>query len=146
MSRILFILLTLVLVVSACAPKATVASGTTLQVTFGETHKTYTLDMLKALGETQATFNDVTYIGVPLTTLLADAGIDPASLSAVKVVAVDGFSSNYNPALFNLPDTLVAYARLDGPLADEELPFRMVLPDQEGKINVRMLSEIIALP
>jgi hypothetical protein len=146
MKRILLTLLTLALVVSACAPKATVPSGTTLQVTFGDTHKTYTLDMLKALGNTQASFNDVTFVGVPLTTLLSDAGIDPASLSAVKAVAADGFTANYDPALFNLPDTLVAYARLDGPLADDEAPFRMVIPGQEGKLNVRMLAEIVALP
>jgi hypothetical protein len=146
MKRIFFTLLAMALLISACAPKAPVALGNTLQVTIGDTHQTYTLAKLKALGDTQATFKGVTYIGVPLTTLLSDAGIDPASLSAVKAVAVDGFSANYDPALFNLPDTLVAYARLDGPLADSELPFCMVLPDQEGKLNVRMLAEIVALP
>ena len=146
MKRILFTLLTLALVVSACVPKAVGPSGNTLQVTIGETQKTYTQDMLKALGDTQAAFKDVIYVGVPLTTLLSDAGIDPVGLSAVKAVAVDGFSANYDPALFNLPDTLVAYARLDGPLAEDEAPFRMVMPDQEGKLNVRMLVEIVALP
>jgi hypothetical protein len=146
MKHIFFTLLVLILLISACAPKEPVAPGNTLQVTIGDTHKTYTLARLKALGDAQATFNGATYIGVPLETLLLDAGIDPASLSAVKAVAVDGFSANYDPALFNLPDTLVAYARLDGPLADDEAPFRMVLPDQEGKLNVRMLAEIVALP
>lgn len=146
MKRILFTLMVLALMVSACAPKATVASGNSLQVTFGDTHKTYTLADLKALGSTQAAFKGVTYIGVPLTTLLSDAGIDPAKLSAVKAVGIDGFTANYDPALFNLPDTLVAYARVDGPLADDEGPFRMVLPDQEGKLNARQLAEIVALP
>jgi hypothetical protein len=146
MKRIFFTLMVLSLLISACGVKEPVAPGNTLQVTIGDTHKTYTLAMLKALGDTQATFKGVTYIGIPLTTLLSDAGIDPANLSAVKAVAVDGFSANYDPALFNLPDTLVAYARLEGPLANNELPFCMVLPDQEGKLNVRMLAEIVALP
>jgi hypothetical protein len=146
MKRILFTLLALALMVSACAPKATVASGNSLKVTFGDTHKSYTLDELKALGNTQAAFKGVTYIGVPLTTLLSDAGIDPAKLSAVKAVGIDGFTANYDPSLFNLPNTLVAYARVNGPLADDELPFRMVLPDQEGKLNARQLAEIVALP
>ena len=41
---------------------------------------------------------------------------------------------------------MVAYARLDGPLADTEAPFSMVLPEQEGKMNVRMVVKIVALP
>jgi hypothetical protein len=64
----------------------------------------------------------------------------------VKATAVDGFSANYEPALFNKEDTLVAYARADGPLAEDEGPFRMVLPDQEGKLNPRQLVEIRAIP
>jgi len=85
-------------------------------------------------------------VGVPLTVLLQDAGIDPAALKIVKAVAVDGFSANYESALFAREDTLVAYARADGPLGDDEGSFRMVLPDQEGKLNPRELVEIIAIP
>ena len=146
MKRILFTLLTLTVMVSACAPKTSVASVNTLKVTVGDTQKTYTLSQLQALGNVQATVSGVTYIGVPLTALLKDAGIDPASLSAVKAVGADGFGANYDPSLFNLPDTLVAYAGVNGPLAANELPFRMVLPGQEGKLNVRMLVEIVAVP
>ena len=47
---------------------------------------------------------------------------------------------------FSREDTLVAYARVDGPLAEDEGAFRMVLPDQEGKMNPRQLVEIIAIP
>jgi hypothetical protein len=146
MKKIFLVILTLTLFISACTPKTTSSASETLTVSIGETHKTYTLSDLQALGNTQATSNGVTYIGVQLTTLLANAGIDPANLSAVKAVAVDGFSANYDPSVFSLPDTLVAYARVDGPLSSDELPFRMVLPNQEGKFNVRMLTEIVAIP
>jgi DMSO/TMAO reductase YedYZ molybdopterin-dependent catalytic subunit len=146
MKRILITLFVLTFFVSACAPKAPAPVGDTLLVKFGDTQKSYTLADLQALGDVQATFQDVTYVGIPITTLLTDAGADPASLSAVKVVAVDGYTVNYDSSLFMLPNTLLAYSRVDGPLADDEVPFRMVLPDQEGKLNARQLVEIDALP
>jgi len=60
----------------------------------GDVEKTYTLANLQALGNVQETFKTVTYIGVPLTTLLKDAGIDPAKASAVKAVGSDGYTVN----------------------------------------------------
>jgi len=146
MKRILFALLALAFLVSACASKTPSAPTNTLLISMGDVEKSYTLADLQALGEVQETFKDVTYIGVQLTTLLAKAGFNPASLSAVKVVASDGYTVNYDPALFNLPDTMLAYARLDGPLTDTEAPFTMVLPGQEGKMNARMVVKIVALP
>lgn len=146
MKRILFTLLFLAFVVSACAPKTPTTPVVTLLVSMGDVEKSYTLADLQVLGAVQETFKDVTYIGVPLTTLLADAGFDPAGLSAVKAVASDGYTVNYDPSLFNLPDTMVAYAHLDGPLADTEAPFSMILPEQEGKMNARMVVKIVALP
>jgi len=53
---------------------------------------------------------------------------------------------HYDPSLFLADDTLVAYARADGPLADDEGTFRMVVPDQGGKLNTRMLVEVDAIP
>jgi hypothetical protein len=140
---ILFVLFALT--VSACAPKTT-AAGDILTVSQGDTSVTYTADDLQALGEVQATFKDVTYVGVPLSVLLQDAGFDPQTLQAVKVVAVDGYSVNYDPATFLAQDTLVSWARADGPLGDDEVPFRMVLPNAEGKMNVRQITEIQAIP
>jgi hypothetical protein len=55
---------------------------------------------------------------------------------------VDGFTQ----LRIHREDTLVAYARVDGPLGEDEGSFRMVLPDQEGKMNPRELVEIIAIP
>ena len=117
-----------------------------MTVSMGNVEKTYKLADLQALGKVQETFKTVTYIGVPLSAVLKDAGIDPASLAAVKVVGSDGYTVNYDPALFNLPDTMVAYARADGALADTEAPFTMVLPGQEGKMNARMVVKIVAVP
>jgi len=146
MKRILFTLFVLAFLVNGCASKTPSATTNTLLVSLGDVEKSYTLADLQALGDVEETFKDVTYVGVPLTTLLTDAGFDPASLSAVKAVASDGYSVNYDPALFNLPDTMVAYARLDGSLTDSEAPFTMVLPGQEGKMNARMVVKIVALP
>lgn len=146
MKRFLLFVLVGVLALTACAPKAQEPVAAVLKVSDGTIEKTYTADDLKALGETRASFKDVAYVGVTLTALLQDAGIDPTALTAVKAVAVDGFTANYDASLYAREDTLVAFARVDGPLADDEGPFRMVLPDQEGKMNPRQLVEIIAIP
>ena len=146
MKRILFVLLVVALALSACAPKQSPSSGVGLKVVFGTTNKTYSVDDLKVLGEVQASDKGVAYVGVPLKVLLQDAGADPTILSAVKAVASDGFTVNYDPSQFTADDTLVAYARADGPLSADEGTFRMVLPDQGGKANPRLLVEIDAIP
>lgn len=146
MKRTLFALLVLVLFTTACGQKATSAPSVTLTVSMGNVVKTYSLEDLQMLGNSEASFESVNYIGIPLAILLEDAGFDPASLSAVKAVASDGFTANYDPAIFNLPDTLIAYARADGPLSKTEAPFTMVIPNQPGRMNVRMVVEIIAVP
>lgn len=146
MKRFLMLAFVLVLALAACAPKAEPPAGEVLKVSDGTTTKTYTVDNLKALGATQATFKDVTYVGVTLAALLKDAGIDPANLTAVKAVASDGFSANYDSSFFGAEDTIVAYATVDGPLTANDGTFRMVVPGGEGKMNVRMLAEIVAIP
>lgn len=146
MKRFLFVLLAFTLALSACGTNSQEAADPVLKVSNGQVEKTYTVDELKALGAEQSTFKDVAYVGVRLTALLADAGIDPASLTVVKVVASDGFTANYEASLFMREDTLVAYATADGPLGEEDGSFRMVLPDQEGKLNPRQLVEIVAIP
>lgn len=117
-----------------------------LVVTDGTTSKSYTVADLEALPVTESTFNDVTYKGVTLSLLLADAGFDATTLRAVKAVAADGYSMNYDPALFQRADVLVAYATATGSLVEDDGVFRMVLPGEEGKLNVRMLGEVRAVP
>ena len=144
--RILFVLLVLALTLAACTPKPETPSGTDLKVTDGTIVKTYSVDDLKALGNVQASDKGVSYVGVPLKVLLQDAGIDPSKLSAVKAVASDGFTANYDSSQFLADNTLVAYAQADGPLTEDEGTFRMVVPDQGGKLNPRILVEIDAIP
>lgn len=148
MKRFLLFVLVMTLALTACAPKAEEpASGApVLKVSDGTVSKEYSVDDLKGLGEVQAAFKGVTYVGVTLFALLQDAGIDPTNLTAVKAVAADGFSANYDASLFGAADTIVAYATVDGPLAADDGSFRMVLPNGEGKQNVRMLVEILAIP
>jgi DMSO/TMAO reductase YedYZ molybdopterin-dependent catalytic subunit len=146
MKHICLTVFVLALVLTACAPKPAASTGASLKVTDGVTVKTYSADDLKAMGAVQATDKGVAYVGVPLKDLLQEAGIDPAALSAVKAVASDGFTVNYDPSQFLADDTLVAYARADGPLTSDEGTFRMVLPDQGGKMNPRLLVEIDAVP
>ena len=82
---------------------------------------------------------------VSMSFLLQDAGFDPLSLSAVKATAADGYSVNYDAGLFLRDDVLVAIATADGPLAADDGIFRMVLPGEEGKLNLRMLTELRAI-
>ncbi len=81
-------------------------------------------------------------MGVPLASLLQDAGFDPAAVSAVKATASDGFTVNYERDLVNKIDTIVAYSTADGYMTDDDGSFRMVLPGQEGKLNPRHLVEL----
>lgn len=148
MKRVLLFVVVLVLALTACAPKAEQPAGgaAVLKVSDGTVSKEYTVADLQSLAVMKATFKGVTYVGVSLPVLLQDAGIDWADLSAVKAIASDGFSANYDAATFGAADTIVAYATVDGPLAVEDGMFRIVLPNGEGKQNVRMLVEIIAIP
>ena len=146
MKRFFIITLILSLTLMACASQPKESTSPVLKVSDGNVEKTYTVDDLKTLGESQADFKGVTYVGVQLTVLLEDAGIDSTALTAVKAVASDGFTANYESALYSREDTLVAYATVNGPLGEEDGNFRMVLPDQEGKLNPRELVEIIAIP
>ena len=117
-----------------------------LLVSGGSAQKRYTKHDLQTLNTTQASFLEVNYVGVSLAALLRDAGFDPEKIKAVKAIAVDGFSANYDPELVNKSDTVVAYDRAEGPLAEGEAPYRMVLPGQEGKLNVRQMIEIQVIP
>lgn len=153
MKQILFFLMLAALALTACAPQAEpspspaadFSSGPVLTVSIGEQETAYTPTDLEALGAVEVQEGDIVFVGVLLKTLLADAGIDPSTLLAVKAVALDGFSSNFDPSLFLADTTLVAYKRADGPLTDEESPFRIVAPGQGGKMNPRMLSSLIAI-
>ena len=145
-SSLFISIILLSLLLAGCAGPSPAVDSAELKVGDGTTQKSYTSEDLKGLAAEQASFNDITYLGVPLSLLIQDAGFDPAKIKAVKAVASDGFSANYDASLFQKADTLVGYAQADGPLSAEDGSFRMVIPDQEGKLNVRQLVEIQIIP
>jgi hypothetical protein len=134
---------------SGCAQSSTPAALSTaattapaLVVSDGQVSKSYTRASLEALSPSQSAFKDVTYRGVAVSTLLQTAGFDPAQVKVVKAVASDGFTVNYDLAQVMADGVIVAYARADGDLVKEDGSFRMILPNAEGKLNVRMLVEL----
>lgn len=143
----LFLLVLLALVLSACgsASKSTgneAGTGTGLLVSGGDIQKTFMRPDLEKLPVTKASFKGVEYVGITVTEVLKAAGFDPQRVKAVKAVASDGFTVNYDPAQFLAADTLVAYAQANGDLTAEDGSFRMVLPNGEGKVNLRMMVEL----
>jgi hypothetical protein len=115
-------------------------------VTDGTSEQSFSVKDLESLPTTEATFNEVTYVGVELSTLLKEAGFTPDRFIAVKASAADGYSVNYDPDLFLREDVIVAYATVDGDLTADDGTFRMVLPGEEGKLNVRILEELKVVP
>jgi len=109
-------------------------------VTVGTT--SYTAADLQAMPQAEATFKDIAYVGVPVSDLLSAAGFDLGSVRVVKAVALDGYTVNYEPGQLSPANVIVAYAQADGPLTADDGDFRMVLPDQEGNMNLRMLVEL----
>jgi hypothetical protein len=135
-------LILLALLLVACSSTAPQGDGDILRVTDGTSEKSFSVADLEKLPVTESTFNEVTYKGVLLGTLLEEAGFSPGDLSAVKAIATDGYSVNYDSGLFTREDVIVAYATTEGPLTEDDGTFRMVLPGEEGKLNVRMLVEL----
>ncbi len=143
----LSLILTVLLLGCASGGETAVTADTPLlTVGDGQTQKTYTMADLQTLPQAEASFKGVAYTGVMITALLEDSGFAVSDLKAVKAVAADGYSVNYDLAQIQKADVIVAYAQVDGPLAEEDGTFRMVLPQEEGKLNVRMLVEIQGVP
>ena len=142
--KLFITLIMMVLLTVACGqdtPEAS-SSGSDLKITDGDNVQTISQETLEGMPQTTATFQDVDYIGVTLPTLLSNSGISMDNIMAIKAVATDGFSANYDSALFMREDVILAYAQADAPLTDEDGAFRMVLPGEEGRLNVRMVVEI----
>jgi len=146
MKSTIFTFLLTALLLAACSSPASEADVTLLRVTDGTSEKTFSVSDLEKMPITESTFNEVTYVGVALGVLLEEAGFSPGDLNAVKATASDGYSVNYDPGLFNREDVIVAYATVDGSLTTDDGNFRMVLPGEEGKLNIRFLFEIQGIP
>jgi hypothetical protein len=147
MRRILFILIAAMLVLVACTSttgqEAGYSAEATLLVNVGDTQQSFNVEDLGALPSTESTFKDVAYKGVTVSDLLDSLSFDPDLVTAVKAVASDGFTVNYDPAQIFKDNVIVAYALADGsPMTADDGEFRMVFPDEEGKLNPRMLVEL----
>ena len=143
--RLLFLSILLCACTTTGSPAAE-SVGEMLVVTDGTIEKSYAVADLEAIQVAEASFNEITYVGVPLSVLLEDAGFSLQELRAVKAVASDGYSVNYDPALFLRENVIVAYATIDGSLTKDDGTFRMVLPGEEGNVNIRMLVKLQVLP
>jgi hypothetical protein len=146
MKKIILALI-IVMVLAACAPAAEEGSEapaqTVLLVSVGESQHSFSVEDLQALPSAEASFKDVTYEGVTVSALLEAVSVDPGATKAIKAVAADGYSVNYDSAQVLKENVLVAYALADGSsMSADDGNFRMVLPDEEGKLNVRMLTEL----
>ncbi len=129
---------------AACAA-SNQSSGTptnSLLVSGGDIKKDYTRADLEALPTVQAIFNDVNYQGVPVSELIKDAGFNLPKVKAVKAIASDGYSVNYDISQFLADGFSVAYATVGGELTADDGTFRIVFPGAEGKLNLRMLVEL----
>ncbi len=140
------LLLSFILLLAACGGTGTDEIPPQLTVIGGPAEKVYTLDDLRDLPASTVEVEGGVYSGVILADLLQDAGIEVGAVGSVTAVASDDFSATYDPDLFSRPDTIVAYELDGGQLLAEEQPFRMVLPGQPGRLNVRMLVRLEAGP
>lgn len=139
----ILVLATLTACTSSNPPAAQVAEvAPSLLVSGEDISRAYTRADLEALPASQAVFKGVTFKGVTVSTLIQDAGFDLGQVKALKAVASDGFTVNFEASQVFVEDVIVAYARADGDLVEEDGAFRMVLPNAEGRLNVRRLAEL----
>lgn len=140
-SRLIFVLV--VLLLSACAAGNIEKNAIeNLFVTDGVNEAIYSVDELKKIREVEKDFLGETYLGVPLPDLLVAAGFEVDNVITVKAVAADGYYVLYDSNIFTREDVIVAYAKIDEPLSKDDGAFRMVLPGEEGKLNLRILIEL----
>ncbi len=145
------LILVVALLAAACSPagqatptqpQEAAAPGVILTIASGEEEQTFTLEQLQALPATEVESADGQFVGVRLGDLLAEAGFDLDAIATVRVMATDGFSSTYESNLFARQDAVLAYARQGGSLNANELPLRMVIPNEGGTMQPRMVNRI----
>jgi len=150
MKNLVFTLILMILLVgcgtAGTQDKATVPE-TVLTIINGDKEQPYTVTELQEFPSVVSSFEGKEYMGVSVKFLLEEARVNINDISAVKAVATDGYSVNYEPAQLLPDDVLVAYSLADGgSMASDEGKFRMVLPDQEGNQNLRLLYKLVIIP
>ncbi len=110
-----------------------------------------TYDELRLLPKMTATptivcpgfFKDTTWSGVPLTTLLDMAGVQPDA-QRIKMLAADGYSIALKLEDALAPGNFLAYEWRGQPVpALHGFPLRAVFPDETGSFWVKWLLEIV---
>ena len=144
-NRWMFLVLLIVIFVG-CSPAtdATPLAGdvTVLTISGSDIEQTYTLEQLQAMTKCRSESDDGAFVGVCLHALLTETGFELSRIETVRVLAIDGFSSTYEEALFTRDDAILAYSRDDGDLLADEQPLRMVIPGEEGRMQPRQVSAI----
>lgn len=140
------LVVSVIVLLAGCAPGGAATTPAPdemlLTVRGPEVEQTYTLAELQAMPATSVESDDGTFVGVRLSDLLTEAGFDMGQIATVQVIALDNFSSTYDSALFMRQDAVLAYARQEGSLNENELPLRMVIPGQEGRMQPRQVATI----
>lgn len=142
MKRIIFVFILVSLTLGACASGGEAGQVEELTLIIGAEEFSLGGDDLAGIAEVQSEYEGSVYIGVPVIDLLQFADVDPGQVNAVVAIAADGYSVSYGSDHFTREDVLVAYSRAEGAMSREDGTFRMVLPGEEGKLNLRMLTDL----
>jgi len=134
-AHLIITLLTLIALISACAPAEEPAVVGETVLTVGG--KTYTQSALEAFGAMSTDYTNKdgetsTYSGVSLTTLLQDAGVSGSG--TLVFTAADGYQADMELA--------EALACADCIVAIDNGDLRMVMPEMSGKLQVKDVIEI----
>ena len=105
---------------------AAMAATPTIKVAVRTSSASYTQAQLKAWGATKVTYKGVTYVGVPVATVLSKAGAAADAIDAVRVV-VGGKPVAMSVADAKNASAIVAYATTAGNLTSANGPFRVLV-------------------
>ncbi len=134
-AQLIITLLTLIALISACAPAEEAAVVGETVLTVGE--KAYTQSALEAFGTMTSDYTNkdgetTTYSGVSLAALLQDAGVSGSG--TLVFTAADGYQAD-----MELGEAL---ACADCIVAFDNGSLRMVMPEMSGKLQIKDVVEI----
>ncbi len=114
-----------------------------LTVTIAGTEFKFALEEIKALPAGEVEFHGHIYRGVPLRTLLTQAGVDIGKLESVEAIAADGYRLEYERRLVKRFDFILAY-ELDGePLPQDMGHLRIIFPGGRSAQMMKMAERLI---
>jgi hypothetical protein len=152
MKKVMLGLVILAVLLAGCAAGGSTSGDTSawhLTVVTPAGTKTYTLDQLKAMPQTEVEFlsketgTNNKYKGPSLKSLLTTAGADMASVQSVDVEAEDAFLATFTPDMIT-DDVIVAVTMDGGTLPSEMGTVRVLAPGQGTKYQVKYVKTITA--